>query len=435
VESDSSEGDGRKDVQFHDVCPTDSRQVAWYTNSNGAVIKVIEDLKSGNRNIVIAPRDEDNVEELILQISSEKWDEEVLDLVDQLANSNGEHTRSVICKLGRYEPTSYIFNTDRSPTSVILNDILTSTRLGDLGLHITRGVSNSFSEAAFGLLEARDSVMIRFADMQTVPSRWKKMFLTFGDHGSGSVVLCLGNKTAQDRVGLNGDDSPGLGRARFDLQLSSLEESDKRAFLTQVIEAFSRSRDDFPGQIGKFLLEKKSDSSGLVCSSWCKGMKFEHLDAARSLAYFNVLVSSAFKVVEVPLKDVYRDDGRVVLEASNKSGARLYLTIMPHGIEKIVVAPSEADQAKSVGASFTLGNYYQLDDGFRRVVFQIASLFSSENDRKTIFRDAEGKDISLSAQATAHYLNGFMTPVSESGDSKSLPPKFKIERILESKDS
>jgi hypothetical protein len=307
--------------------------------------------------------------------------------------------------------------------------------LDDLGLHITRGVSNSFTEAAVRLLEARDSVMIRFADTQTVPSRWKKMFLTFGDHGSGSVVLCLGNRTAQDRVGPNGGDSPGLGRARFDLQLSSLEESEKCAFLTQVIEAFSRSRDEFPGQIGKFLLEKESDSSELVRSSWCKGMKFEHLDAARSLAYFNVLVSSAFKVVEVPLKEVYRDGGRVVLEASNKSGARLYLTIMPHGIEKIVVAPSEADQAGRVGASFALGNHYQLDDGFRRIVFQIASLFSRENERETIFRDTEGKIIALSAQATAHYLNGFMTPVSESGDSKSLPPKFKIEEILESKDS
>jgi hypothetical protein len=161
------------------------------------------------------------------------------------------------------------------------------------------------------------------------------------------------------------------------------------------------------------------------------GLKKAHLNPEESVIDFQETISRILKFhrLDVSLDNSSPAKGRI--SCSNSHGDTMFMTIKPHGIESIVVAPRHmGGDPSGWGAKFSLGSIYQLNENFPQFISQLGSLFARENDHtKPFMAQNETPTSPIGAELVLNYLNGLCAPSSASAKHGSIAPSFDAVRM------
>jgi len=423
-----------------DYYPTNCDLVCVYQHHRGSVVKLLDDQVNDDIVLVIAASQDKNPEEYVIRIPKDRWSQHCQDAIENLIRSEDSAIRQGMGELAKFaRDESVVYSDYRSPTATIIDNLVSGIRT-DVSpeLFIEARPDRTPEEATERILERRQSLMVRFRDGQSNISMWKKMFVTSTDDGVGFVVLCVGRKDARNVL----DDtrnSPTHGRARYDFDLSDLSPWEKQEWLNQLLQAFARSRQDFPGAITEFLSAEakstKPDGNERVRLASLTGLKKANLNHEESVIDFQRRISRILKSHGLDVSHDNSSPAKGRISCSNSCGDTLFMTIKPHGIESIVVAPRHVVGGSSgCGAKFSLGSIYQLNENFPPFISQLGSLFARENGQTQLFR-AQNRMLAgpIGAQLVLNYLNGACAPSTSSAKHGSMPPSFDAVRMDKSR--
>jgi len=296
-------------VRYRDYCPARGAVVQQFSHRRGACIRLIEDPDNGDRVVAISASPDPQSQELLLRITQQWWNDACGELIRQLAFADDSAVKDIISELSQYVSSDpAVFREGRVPISKLVDDMVTT--YGSVGagaessLTVKIRSDRSVEEAAERLLEQRDCVMVSYGRGQPSVSMWKKMFVTASDDGVGFLVLCVGRKDKDTTrsVGDESEEQSSHGRARYDFDLRDLNLPNRKKWLQQLLNAFRRSREEFPGAITEFLNQQsqpsREDDHVRVVLRGVRGLKSAHLNAEQSVADFTRIVKRAS-----PLRD------------------------------------------------------------------------------------------------------------------------------------
>ena len=424
-------------VRYRDYCPARGAVLQQFSHRRGACIRLIEDPDNGDRVVAISASPDPQSQELLLRITQQRWNDACGQLIWQLASADDSAVKEIISELSQYVSSDpAVFREGRVPISKLVDDMVTT--YGSVGagaessLTVKRRSDRSVEEAAERLLEQRDCVMVSYGQEQPSVSMWKKMFVTASDDGVGFLVLCVGrkDKDTTSSVGDESEEQSSHGRARYDFDLRDLSLPNREKWLQQLLNAFRRSREEFPGAITEFLNQQsqpsREDDHVRVVLRGVRGLKSEHLDAEQSVADFTKIVKTGLATQDLTVEVLSKRAMEVRLKCVSRNEDALIFTIKPHGIDTIYIPPREAsDAVEEKGARFSLSNIYQLNAHFDGIVHQIGRYLHEESGSAESFTGRNNcRTGPIRAQNVLNYLNGLCAPRDTGSRHSNFPPQF-----------